>query len=74
MNALLFAREHVGGYTLYTNAPCCHRCMVHMIQAGIKNFVWRDVNEEVKARWCVDKTLEAANEAGCNVVVYPCLG
>ena len=39
INALLFTREPVNGYTLYTTGPCCDRCAVQMIQAGISRFV-----------------------------------
>ena len=39
VNALLFANELVQGCTLYTTGPCCDRCAVQMIQAGITRFV-----------------------------------
>lgn len=53
MNALLFARERVKGYTLYTwpLAPCADRCAVHLIQAGIARFVFPGVPNNAKARW-----------------------
>lgn len=40
MNALLFAKEDLLDYTLYT-FPClpCDRCAMHIIQAGIKRVV-----------------------------------
>lgn len=40
MNALLFAKESVEGYTFYTYPLLtCDRCAVHMIQAGISRVV-----------------------------------
>lgn len=49
MNALLFSRERLLGYTLYAwpFGPCC-RCAVHVIQAGIKRVVAPD---GAPARW-----------------------
>lgn len=40
MNALMYAREPVRGYTLYTYPfISCDRCYAHMAQAGITRFV-----------------------------------
>lgn len=40
MNAILNAREHLQGYTLYVwPFMCCDRCSVHVIQVGIKRVV-----------------------------------
>ncbi len=43
LNAILLARENLGGYTLYTwppgYGPTCARCASHVIQAGIKEVV-----------------------------------
>jgi dCMP deaminase len=52
MNALLHAREPVKGYTLYNwAAACCDRCVVHMVQAGIKTFVNPLPTEDMLSRW-----------------------
>jgi dCMP deaminase len=73
MNAVLNARDtlpHVG-FTLYTTGPCCDRCAVHMIQCGIRNFVWRPVDEERKIRWHVETTLGYLREAKASVLEIP---
>lgn len=58
MNALLFAREPVKGYTLYTwPFMPCSRCMIHMIQAGIQRFVWIKPSEEADKRWAKEFAL-----------------
>lgn len=66
MNALLFCHEPVDGYTLYTTGPCCDRCAVHMIQAGITRFV-AYVRPSMLERWgeAFKKTFKYYNE--CNV-------
>lgn len=52
MNALLFARERVEGYTLYTYPfASCDRCVVHMIQAGIVRFVFPPLADDKRDRW-----------------------
>lgn len=52
MNALLFAKEPVKGYTLYTSSGApCDRCCVHMIQAGIIRFVFPEATEDYLSRW-----------------------
>lgn len=52
MNALINAREPVDGYTLYT-VPFmpCDRCFIHMVQAGIKRFVYPKATAEQETRW-----------------------
>jgi dCMP deaminase len=66
MNALLHAREPVLGYTLYTSICCCHRCFVHMLQAGILRFVFWKNTPIMIARWgsSFDKVRTYAAEAG----------
>ena len=50
MNAALHAYEKLEFCTLYTTGPCCDRCAVHMIQAGITHFVaW--TAPEMWERW-----------------------
>ena len=63
VNAVLSSREPVEGYTLYTTGPCCSRCAVHMIQAGIRRFVFRAPTEEQARRWNTRRTLEYLVEA-----------
>ena len=75
MNALLFSHddEHQG-YTLYTwPFSSCDRCAVHMIQAGIKRFVYPEIPADKKARWGASMETAAAymREAGCEVVEVP---
>ena len=52
VNALLFAKEPVTGYTLYTwPFASCDRCAVIMIQAGITRFVYPELPESLRKRW-----------------------
>lgn len=52
MNALLFARESVRGYTLYTYPfASCDRCAVHLIQAGVTRFVAPELPSALEERW-----------------------
>ncbi len=68
MNAILFARERLDGYTLY-NWPfqSCARCAVHVIQAGITRVVSPADRPE---RWMEDMRLaeKLFKEAGVEVV------
>lgn len=71
MNALIHARQDVSGGTLYTwPFASCDRCAVHMIQSGIKRFVFPEMPPEKAARW--KDIMELAEsymlEAGCEVV------
>jgi len=52
MNAVLNAKQDVTGCTLYTwPLGSCDRCAVHMIQSGIKTFVFPKLSKELEARW-----------------------
>ena len=52
INALLFAREPVRGYTLYTwPFASCDRCCVQMLQAGITRFVFPEPIADALTRW-----------------------
>jgi dCMP deaminase len=52
MNAILTAREPLHGYTLYVSPmPCCERCAVCVVQAGIKKVVYPVPSEARKERW-----------------------
>lgn len=73
MNALLFCRDPLPlyGYTLYTTGPSCDRCAVHMIQAGIRRFVFRSPSEGQRLRWNVERTMGYFREVGAVVVELP---
>lgn len=67
VNALLFAREQVQGYTLYIwPFASCNRCAVQMIQAGITRFVFPTIPEDKKDRWAASflETVKYLNESG----------
>lgn len=67
MNAVLNAKQSVEGSTLYTYPfASCDRCCVHMIQAGIKVFVFPKLPKELEERWAVSvaKTKAYIEEAG----------
>jgi dCMP deaminase len=52
VNAQIFAREPLQGYTLYTwPFLSCDRCAVQMLQAGIKKFVAPTATEDQLTRW-----------------------
>ena len=66
MNAVLNAGHSVEGGILYTwPFASCDRCCVHMIQAGIKAFVFPKLPKELEERWAasVAKTKEYIDEA-----------
>lgn len=67
MNAMIHCHEPLGGYTLYTYPfACCDRCAVHMIQAGIKRFVYPSIPEDKVERWgaALKKTEQYYRECG----------
>lgn len=70
MNALMLSRERVIGCTLYT-APfmSCHRCAVHMIQAGISRFV-APVNNNPRWVESFRLTQSLIREACREIVLY----
>jgi dCMP deaminase len=52
VNAQLFAREPLNGYTLYTHPfASCDRCVVQMLQAGITRFVFPRCPDSLLERW-----------------------
>jgi dCMP deaminase len=74
MNAMIFAREDLKGATLYTwPFASCDRCAVHMIQAGVKRFVFPSIPPDKAARWAASMQTAAdyMREAGCEVVEVP---
>lgn len=71
MNALLFSREPLIGYTLYTwPFMSCDRCFVHMVQAGITRFVYPKATPSQLERWgeSFNLTLCYAKEADVEMV------
>jgi dCMP deaminase len=74
MNAALFAREPLIGYTLYTYPfASCDRCAAHMLQAGIMRFVFPQLPADKTERWSesVQRSLEYMRECGAQVVEVP---
>jgi len=78
MNAILHMPTHIpdneGIYTLYT-WPCasCDRCLVHMAQAGITNFVFPSPSQDMLSRWAkpLEKTKQYMNEMNLYWTEYP---
>ena len=70
MNALLTCRDPLPleGCTLYTLGPPCSRCAVHMIQAGIRRFVFTKPTEEQAERWGTARALSYFAEVDAEVV------
>ena len=69
INALIFAKEPVTGYTLYTTPfASCDRCCVQMLQAGIEKFVFPKLPTELKERWeeSTNLTKQYILESGCS--------
>jgi len=68
MNALIFARGPIPpGSTLYTTPfMSCDRCVVHMLQAGIRRFVAPVATGERAERWkeSFEKTRKYISECG----------
>lgn len=65
MNALIHAYEKVEGYTLYTwPLGPCDRCSPHLLQAGIKCFVFPECGID---RWQepIEKTKHYIEQCGC---------
>lgn len=70
MNAILFCKDSfpLSGYTLYTTGPCCSRCIIHMLQVGIRKFVWPKATPEQQIRWNVAKTYEYIKELNASLI------
>ena len=52
MNAILNAHEPIRGCTAYvTSGVGCDRCTVHLLQAGIKRFVFLNGDADYWSRW-----------------------
>ncbi len=67
LNALLFAREPVAGYTLYSTFAPCIRCAVAIIQSGISKVVFYNTDND---RWKEEQKRSVAllQEAGIVVI------
>lgn len=76
LNALLFAREPVVGYTMYTwppgYGPTCDRCAAHVIQAGIARVVHVRKGGDFPTRWreACEEGVAMYAEAGVELVQY----
>lgn len=69
MNSILFAREPIRGYTLYSTLFPCSRCAAHIIQQGVARVVSFASTPEQYARWGL--SLERAEKmfAGAQIPV-----
>lgn len=69
MNAILFSREPIDGYWLYTwpFAPCC-RCAAHVIQKGVSRVVAPGGSGALWNRHDVALTRDLFKEAGVQLV------
>ena len=73
INALIFVREPIKGYTLYTYPFMpCDRCCVQMIQAGIIRIVTPRATEDQLLRWqdSFTKTRNYCKEVGVELIEY----
>lgn len=69
MNAILQAQEPVHGMTAYVvSGVGCERCVVHMIQAGIKRYVFMNGDAYYQERWgeAAERSLGYLEECGCS--------
>ena len=72
LNAILFAREPLKGYTMYTYpagmSPTCDRCAAHVIQSGITRVV--HYKGEFGERWreSMERALDMYEEADVEIV------
>jgi dCMP deaminase len=74
MNAQIFAREPLDGYTLYTwPFASCDRCCVTMLQSGIIRFVFPELAEDKKERWekPLNLTKRYIGESGMTFIEIP---
>lgn len=70
MNALMYAREPVRDYTLYTYPfISCDRCYAHMVQAGIARFVAPYPTTAQNERWgaAFEKVRREADKMGLEI-------
>ena len=70
LNAILFARERLDGYTIYNwREPTCAACAGAVIQAGITRVVSPPPTEDFLSRWSasLDSAFAMYREAGVAV-------
>lgn len=70
INALLYTKENVSGFTLYTYPLLpCDRCFVQLVQAGITRCVAPTIQGELFYRWntYLEKTRQYAQEMGIEI-------
>lgn len=74
MNALLFAQRVPENATLYVYPLMpCDRCVVQLLQAGIRKFVSIECSPERLARWgsSLERTRQYIAECGGQWIEYP---
>ncbi len=71
-NAILFARQDLNGFQLYsTHFPCC-QCTAFIIQSGIASVIVPEQSRDYLKRWfeSIRETLCMMEEAGIRALVY----
>lgn len=65
-NAILNARNSVGGCTVYVNAPPCNHCALVIIQSGITAVVCSTPTDDLLSSWgdSIEKTKSFFHEVG----------
>lgn len=76
VNALIYAGklDPHAQHTLYTTPfPSCDRCVVQMIQAGIRTFVAPEPTQEAKDRWgaAFERTYRYIHECNGHIELIP---
>lgn len=69
VNALLNSQTPVQGHTMYLTHPCCERCAVQVIQAGIKRVVAIAPHGAFADRWTKNVEMSAMMFAEADVAV-----
>jgi dCMP deaminase len=54
VNAILFAKQDLDGYSLYVSHPPCSQCTAKLIQAGIKTVHYYEGRHDFIERWKED--------------------
>lgn len=70
LNAILSSHVPVAGMTIYVSQPCCDRCAVHIVQAGIARVVARSPDPAFAERWraSLNRASAVFREAGVGEV------
>lgn len=77
VNALIFAGHVPAESTLYTHPfLSCDRCVVQMLQAGIRRFVAPHPSADAVTRWgtAFDRTRRYINDSGGHFLELPSVG